>query len=62
MSDALRYEFQGDASNFNRTIKEVKKEIKETTKAFEGAEIGAKDFTDAASNLSGLAKRTKRCS
>jgi tape measure domain-containing protein len=59
MSDALRYEFQGDASNFNRTIKEVKKEIKETTKAFEGAEIGAKDFTDAASNLSGLQKELK---
>ena len=59
MSDALRYEIQGDASNFNRTIKEVKKEIKETTKAFEGAEIGAKDFTDAASNLSGLQKELK---
>jgi tape measure domain-containing protein len=56
MSEALRYEFQGDASNFTRTIKQVKEDIKETTKAFEGAEIGAKGFTDAASNLSGLRK------
>ena len=56
MSEALRYEFQGDASNFTRTIKQVKENIKETTKAFEGAEIGAKGFTDAASNLSDLRK------
>jgi hypothetical protein len=56
MSDPVVVEIQGDASNFTRTIKQVKENIKETTKTFEGAEIGAKSFIDAASNLSGLRK------
>jgi tape measure domain-containing protein len=54
-----RVEFTADSSAAERSIKALKKEIKGVTKEFEGAEIGAADFLEAASDLSGLQKELK---
>jgi tape measure domain-containing protein len=54
-----RVEFTADSSSAERSIKNLKKEIKGVTKEFEGAEIGAEEFLQAASNLSGLQKELK---
>ena len=54
-----RVEFTADSSAAERSIKNLKKEIKGVTKEFEGAEIGAADFLEAASDLSGLQKELK---
>ena len=54
-----RVEFTADSGSAERSIKNLKKEIKGVTKEFESAEIGAGDFIEAASNLSGLQKELK---
>jgi tape measure domain-containing protein len=54
-----RVEFTADSGSAERSIKNLKKEIKDVTKEFESAEIGAGDFIEAASNLSGLQKELK---
>jgi tape measure domain-containing protein len=54
-----RVEFTADSSGAERSIKNLKKEIKGVTKEFEGAEIGAEEFLQAASDLSGLQKELK---
>ena len=54
-----RVEFTADSGSAERSIKNLKKEIKGVTKEFESAEIGAEDFIEAASNLSGLQKELK---
>jgi tape measure domain-containing protein len=54
-----RVEFTADSSAAERSIKALKREIKGVTKEFEGAEIGAADFLEAASDLSGLQKELK---
>ena len=54
-----RVEFTADSSAAERSIKNLKKEIKGVTKEFEEAEIGGKDFIEAASGLSGLQKELK---
>jgi len=54
-----RVEFTADSSAAERSIKNLKKEIKGVTKEFEGAEIGAAEFLEAASDLSGLQKELK---
>jgi tape measure domain-containing protein len=54
-----RVEFTADSSAAERSIKALKREIKGVTKEFEGAEIGAAEFLEAASDLSGLQKELK---
>jgi hypothetical protein len=54
-----RVEFTADSSAAERSIKALKREIKGVTKEFEGAEIGAADFLEAASDLSVLQKELK---
>ena len=54
-----RVEFTADSGSAERSIKNLKKEIKGVTKEFESVEIGARDFIEAASNLSGLQKELK---
>ena len=54
-----RVEFTADSGSAERSIKNLKKEIKGVTKEFESAEIGAENFIEAASNLSGLQKELK---
>lgn len=54
-----RVEFTADSSAAERSIKNLKKEIKGVTKEFESAEIGADEFLEAASDLSGLQKELK---
>jgi tape measure domain-containing protein len=54
-----RVEFTADSSAAERSIKNLKREIKSVTKEFEGAEIGATEFLEAATDLSGLQKELK---
>ena len=54
-----RVEFTADSGSAERSIKNLKREIKGVTKEFESAEIGAEDFIEAASNLSGLQKELR---
>jgi tape measure domain-containing protein len=52
-------EFRVEDGQARQSIKELKKGIKGLTEAFEEAEIGGKDFIEAASDLSGLQKELK---
>jgi tape measure domain-containing protein len=52
-------EFRVEDGQARQSIKELKKGIKGLTEAFEEAEIGGKDFIEAASGLSGLQKELK---
>ena len=52
-------EFRVEDGQAKQSIKELKKGIKGLTEAFEEAEIGGKDFIEAASGLSGLQKELK---
>ena len=54
-----RVEFTADSGSAERSIKNLKKEIKGVTKEFESAEIGAEEFLQAAGDLSGLQKELK---
>jgi tape measure domain-containing protein len=54
-----RVDFRFVTDSAERSIKNLKTEIKGVTKEFESAEIGAGDFIEAASNLSGLQKELK---
>jgi tape measure domain-containing protein len=54
-----RVEFTADSGSAERSIKNLKKAIKGVTKEFEGAEIGAEEFLQSASDLSGLQKELK---